>query len=99
MNAVELLGTAAGILTTVAFIPQVAKIWRSGTAEDISLLTFSLYSAGLLLWLLYGIALRSLPLMVANGITFLLTLSVLALKLRHMRARRRTLAAAGERPL
>jgi MtN3 and saliva related transmembrane protein len=99
MNAVEFLGTVAGILTTVAFIPQVVKIWRSGTAEDISLLTFSLYSAGLLLWLLYGIALRSLPLMAANGVTFLLTLSVLALKLRHMRASRRALAAAGERPL
>src|SRR5690606_2325253 len=69
MNPVELIGALAGVLTTVAFVPQVVKIWRSGTAEDISLLTFSLYSAGLLLWLLYGIALNSLPLMAANGIT------------------------------
>jgi hypothetical protein len=52
-------------------VPQVLKIWRSGTAEEISLLTFSLYSIGLLLWLLYGIALRSLPLMAVNGSTFL----------------------------
>lgn len=96
MNPVELIGVLAGVLTTVAFVPQVVKIWRSGTAEDISLLTFSLYSAGLLLWLLYGIALNSLPLMAANGITFLLTLSVLVLKLRHMRRKRHVLAAAGE---
>lgn len=99
MNPVELVGALAGVLTTIAFVPQVLKIWRSGTAEDISLLTFSLYSAGLLLWLLYGIALGSLPLMAANGITFLLTLSVLLLKLRHMRRKRRTLEAAGERAL
>ena len=99
MNPVELIGALAGVLTTIAFVPQVLKIWRSGTAEDISLLTFSLYSAGLLLWLLYGIALGSLPLMVANGITFLLTLSVLVLKLRHMRRKRRVLEAAGERAL
>ncbi|MCC6302228.1 MAG: SemiSWEET family sugar transporter [Gammaproteobacteria bacterium] len=99
MNPAELIGALAGVLTTVAFVPQVVKIWRSGTAEDISLLTFSLYSAGLLLWLLYGIALNSLPLMAANGITFLLTLSVLALKLRHMRRKRHALAAAGERAL
>lgn len=96
MNPVELIGVLAGVLTTVAFVPQVVKIWRSGTAEDISLLTFSLYSAGLLLWLLYGIALNSLPLMAANGITFLLTLSVLVLKLRHMRRKRHVLATAGE---
>jgi MtN3 and saliva related transmembrane protein len=99
MSTVELLGTATGILASVAFVPQVLKIWRFGTAEDISLLTFSLNSIGLLLWLPYGIALRSLPLMAANGSTFLLTLSVLVLKLRHIRARRRALAAAGERPL
>ncbi len=99
MNPAELIGALAGVLTTIAFVPQVLKIWRSGTAEDISLLTFSLYSAGLLLWLLYGIALGSLPLMAANGITFLLTLSVLLLKLRHMRRKRRTLEAAGERAL
>lgn len=99
MNPVEMIGTLAGVLTTIAFVPQVLKIWRSGTAEDISLLTFSLYSAGLLLWTLYGIALGSLPLMAANGVTFLLTLSVLLLKLRHMRRKRRTLEAAGERAL
>ncbi|MCC6207901.1 MAG: SemiSWEET transporter [Gammaproteobacteria bacterium] len=99
MNPVELIGALAGVLTTIAFVPQVLKIWRSGTAEDISLLTFSLYSAGLLLWLLYGIALRSLPLIAANSITFLLTLSVLVLKLRHMRRMRRMLEAAGERAL
>ncbi|MGE0372742.1 MAG: SemiSWEET family sugar transporter [Gammaproteobacteria bacterium] len=99
MNPVELIGTLAGVLTTIAFVPQVVKIWRSGTAEDISLFTFSLYSAGLLFWVVYGVALRSLPLAVANGVTLVLALSVLALKLRHMRRKSRALAAAGERPL
>jgi MtN3 and saliva related transmembrane protein len=52
-----------------------------------------------LLWLLYGIALRSLPIVAANGVTLVLALSVLALKLYYLRHRRRALAAAGERPL
>lgn len=99
MNCVDLLGALAGVLTTVAFVPQVVKTWRSGSAEDISLFMFSLFSAGVVLWLLYGIALRSLPIVAANSVTLVLALSVLVLKLRHMRAKRRGLEAAGERPL
>jgi MtN3 and saliva related transmembrane protein len=99
MNGVDLLGTLAGLFTTAAFVPQVIKTWRSRSAEDISLVMYSLFSAGVLLWLLYGIALRSLPIVAANGVTLVLALSVLALKLYYMRRRRRALAAAGERPL
>jgi MtN3 and saliva related transmembrane protein len=99
MSGVDLLGTLAGLLTTAAFVPQVIKTWRSRSAEDISLVMYSLFSAGVLLWLLYGIALRSLPIVAANGVTLVLALSVLVLKLYYLRHRRRALAAAGERPL
>ncbi len=86
MNAVNLLGTAAGSLTTVAFIPQVLKIWRSRSGRDISLGTFALFSLGVGLWLLYGIAIGSLPVIVANGVTLGLALTVLVLKLHFDRA-------------
>ena len=99
MSLLDLLGAAAGVLTTVAFVPQVVKTWRSGSAQDISLVMFSLFSAGVLLWLLYGIALHSLPIVAANAVTLALASSVLALKVRHLRAQRRERAAAGERPL
>jgi MtN3 and saliva related transmembrane protein len=99
MNGVDLLGTLAGLLTTAAFVPQVIKTWRSRSAEDISLVMYSLFSAGVLLWLLYGIALRSLPIVAANGVTLVLALSVLVLKLYYLRRGRRALTAAGERPL
>ncbi len=83
MSLVDLTGTLAGILTTSAFIPQVIKTWRSGSAEDISLIMFVLFSIGVLLWLIYGIALHALPIIAANGITLVLASSVLIMKLRQ----------------
>jgi MtN3 and saliva related transmembrane protein len=80
----DLVGALAGVLTTISFVPQVLKTWRSGSAEDLSLFMFTLFSAGLLLWLVYGIALRSLPIILANGITLVLALSIVMLKIRHM---------------
>jgi MtN3 and saliva related transmembrane protein len=88
MNWVDLVGTLAGVLTTVSFVPQVVKTWRSRSAEDLSLFMFALFSAGLLLWLVYGIALHSLPIILANGITLVLALGILLLKVRHMLRRR-----------
>lgn len=58
------------------------KIWRTRSADDISTLMFLLFSTGVLLWLLYGIALGALPVIIANGITLVLALAVLALKFR-----------------
>lgn len=83
MNAIDLIGTAAGTLTTVSFVPQVIKTWQSKSAGDISNGMFLLFSMGVLLWLLYGIALGSLPMILSNAITLALALVILALKLRY----------------
>jgi len=88
MTWFDLVGALAGVLTTVSFVPQVVKTWRSGSAEDLSLFMFALFSAGLLLWLVYGIALRSLPIILANGITLVLALGIVMLKIRHILRRR-----------
>lgn len=82
MNSAELLGYLAGALTTVAFIPQVMKTWRTRSTADISLSMFALFCAGLVLWTLYGIALGSWPIVIWNGITLLLAGTVLIFKLR-----------------
>jgi MtN3 and saliva related transmembrane protein len=82
VEAANTLGLVAGTLTTVAFFPQVIKTWRSRSAADISLGMFSLFSAGVFLWLLYGLHLGALPIIVSNAITLVLALVILLFKLR-----------------
>ena len=86
MDATTVLGLAAGTLTTIAFVPQVVKIWRNKSADDISYGTFILFSIGLLIWLLYGIAIEAPPIIAANAITLLLAVIILVLKARYDRA-------------
>lgn len=87
MDYINLLGLTAGGLTTVSFLPQVVKTWKSRSADDISSGMFALFSAGVLLWLLYGLELGALPIIIANAITLALALTILALKFRFQRRR------------
>ncbi len=80
---IDIIGLIAGMLTTTAFIPQVIKIYRTKSGNDISARMFSLFSAGIVLWLIYGISLRSFPLIFSNAITLALSLTILALKIRY----------------
>lgn len=86
-EAVHALGVLAGILTTSAFVPQVMKLWRTRSAEDVSALMFAVMSLGVALWLLYGLLLGLWPVILANGVTLLLAVSILWLKLRFRGAR------------
>jgi MtN3 and saliva related transmembrane protein len=79
----EAIGLLAGTLTTVAFVPQLLKIYRTKSGKDISAKMFSLFSAGIVLWLIYGILLRSLPLILSNVVTLVLSLTIIALKIRY----------------
>jgi len=88
MQTVNLLGLAAGLLTTVAFLPQVAKTWKTRSADDLSTGMLLLFSTGLLLWLLYGLAIQALPVVLANAVTLLLTGAILVMKWRFGRAPR-----------
>ena len=83
MELVNLLGTAAGTLTTIAFVPQVLKTWRTRSGEDISTGMFLLFAGGVLLWLIYGLALGAVPIIIANAITLCLAVTILLLKLRY----------------
>lgn len=76
-TAATVIGLGAGTLTTLAFIPQVARIWRTRSARDISLPTFAALALGTTLWLAYGILLDDVPLMAANGVTLGLIAAVL----------------------
>jgi MtN3 and saliva related transmembrane protein len=83
MTTIDLIGFAAGTLTTISFLPQVVKVWRTQSAEDLSMGMFALFGSGVFLWLVYGLAVGSLPVIVANAITFVLAATIVALKLRY----------------
>lgn len=82
-RVVETIGLLAGALTTISFMPQLLRIWRRRSAEDISYAALLTFIIGIALWLLYGIQLGSLPIVLANAVTLGLNLSILALKIQH----------------
>jgi MtN3 and saliva related transmembrane protein len=79
----EYVGYAAGILTTFAFLPQAYRMIRTRQTRDISLTWVSTMAAGVFLWLCYGLMKQSLSIIFANGITLLLLLVILGLKIRY----------------
>ncbi len=81
----DLVGYAAAALTTAAFLPQAWHTFRTRDVSGISLGMYSLFTTGVALWLLYGLARGDLPIVVANAITLALALAVLVMKLRYRR--------------
>ena len=77
------IGVLAGICTTGSLLPQVIKTIRTRNTKDISLLMYVLLTIGVLLWVIYGFLLKEFPIIIANGTSLLLTLSVLVLKIKH----------------
>jgi MtN3 and saliva related transmembrane protein len=83
MSEPTLIGLAAGFCTTLAFVPQVVKTWKTRSTRDISLGMFLVLVLGIILWLTYGAMLGDLPLIAANGVTLVLAGLILAFKLRY----------------
>ncbi len=77
---VDFIGTVAGLLTTVAFFPQVIKIWQSKCADDISYEMFVIFSIGVALWGVYGWEIHALPVIVTNLVTLFLAVLIITLK-------------------
>jgi MtN3 and saliva related transmembrane protein len=83
MNSItSTIGFIAAILTTVSFVPQVLKVWRTRSAKDISLGMYSLFTLGIAAWLVYGVLIDSWPVILANLVTLMLAGSVLVMKLK-----------------
>lgn len=80
LSSMDVLGLIAGTLTTIAFVPQLIKVWRSKSAKDISYVMFFLFIAGIILWEIYGWGINSMPVILFNVITFMLGLAILILK-------------------
>ena len=82
MNTTTMLGFFAGFLTTVSFLPQVVKTWKSRSASDLSLGMLSVFSVGVMCWLIYGFLLQESPMIFWNFVTLILVLVILILKLK-----------------
>ncbi len=82
MDTPTLLGFAAGLLTTLAFVPQVVKTWKARSARELSLHSFAAFTFGVALWLAYGILKGEAPIIVWNAVTLALAGSILAMKVK-----------------
>lgn len=86
---VEAIGLTAGCMTTLSFVPQVVKTYRTRSVVDISLRMYLLLSAGIAIWIHYGLLIGSVAIVVANGVSLCLTASILAMKITYRSALKR----------
>lgn len=80
MDSIVLVGLVAGALTTSSCIPQAAQIIKTKSAKDVSTLFFALMSAGMALWLVYGLARADVAIVLWNTVSLAFCLLILALK-------------------
>jgi MtN3 and saliva related transmembrane protein len=78
---IEVLGLAAGFMTTCSFIPQVVRTYRSRSVSDISLRMYLLLCVGIAMWVVYGLMIGSVSVVAANSVSLGLTLAILVMKI------------------
>jgi MtN3 and saliva related transmembrane protein len=78
----ETVGLIAGVLTTMSFVPQALKSWRSRSVKDFSTAMLTTFTTGVFLWMVYGFRIGATPIIVSNMVTFLLALALLGMKWR-----------------
>jgi MtN3 and saliva related transmembrane protein len=82
------IGACAAALTSLSYLPQVRKAWPRGSTSDLSLKMLAVLTAGLVLWIGYGLLRNDWVVVAANGVGAALSASVLAFKIRDMRSSR-----------
>ncbi len=94
MNLTTALGLLAGTLTTLAYLPQLLKTWKSKSAADLSWSMMIIMCSGIVLWLVYGTTIHDWPVIIANMVTLILASIILGLKVRYQMMERAQLKAA-----
>jgi MtN3 and saliva related transmembrane protein len=82
MSTAVMFGYMAGFLTTVSFLAQVVKTWKSRSASDLSVGMFSVFALGVIFWLVYGFLIQEPPIIFWNSVTLVLVLAILGMKLK-----------------
>ena len=83
LNFYEIIGLLAACITTASFLPQVFKTYKTKDTSGLSLTMYIAFFIGIVLWLIYGIQLNSLPMILANVITAMLSLFLIIMKLKY----------------
>jgi MtN3 and saliva related transmembrane protein len=84
MDSIEYVGLVASSLATLAFLPQVSKTLRTGSAYDFSLITLLMIEAGTSIWIYYGVLRAAPAIWLGNGVTFALVGLILSVKIRNL---------------
>jgi len=80
--SLDIIGYIAGFLTSISQLPQVIRVVKTKETKSISLLTYIILFLGIVLWLIYGILTRDFPLIIANSITVISTLTIIRYKIK-----------------
>jgi MtN3 and saliva related transmembrane protein len=83
MSYVTIVGLAAAALTTISLFPQLMKVWKTKSTEDISMEMFLLFCGGALLWFIYGVLLNDPPMIIANSFCLIQGLIILFFKIKY----------------
>jgi len=83
MTLTDMIGTLAAVLTTASFLPQAWHTFKTKDVSGISLGMYSVFTAGVATWLVYGLMLQAWPVVIANVITLALAATILGMKLRY----------------
>ena len=83
MTGVDILGYAAGAITSLTFLPQVIKTWKEKSAKDISLLMFVIAAINEVMWIVYGALLNNWVIILTNVIVLVMSLTMIYLKFRY----------------
>lgn len=81
----EFIGYIAAFCTTVAFIPQAVKVYKTNRTKDLSLGMFGIFSFGVFCWLMYGLYIEDVPVIAANMVTFVLAFYILVIKVKNLK--------------
>jgi MtN3 and saliva related transmembrane protein len=80
MDWIQIAGHVGAFLSSITFIPQVYRVWKTKSVGDLSLAMLLIISSSTLIWLIYGIALMLWPVILANGIIFCLSMLLIYFK-------------------
>jgi len=82
MEPSAIIGYVAGTCTTFAFLPQVFRTWKMGSCRELSWIMLLVFATGIFLWFVYGLYIDEMPVVLANGITLVLVMILVVMKIR-----------------
>ncbi|HMT95983.1 MAG TPA: SemiSWEET transporter [Ferruginibacter sp.] len=82
MTAIEILGLAAGTISSITFLPQVTRIWKTKSAKDLSMNMLFLLILGVSMWLVYGVVQKDLAIIYTNSMVLVMSVIMFFFKIK-----------------